>query len=309
MGSAPQKQLALIGLDIGGTKTHAMRWNGDAQVAEAKSGSANVQNVSVTTARANIAEVFAVLGGGHIDRVVAGAGGIDTEADAQFLRSLIAEHAPSAQILVVHDSKLILAAGRATQGMAVILGTGSAVWGVNTAGQEARAGGWGYLLGDEASGYWMAREAVRHTLREFNRGKAPGELGRRVLDTNNVSSPEELIALFHGATDRRYWAEQSPVVFEALAAGDSGSAAIVHDAVSYVNDVLANLAGLLGITGPVIIGGGLGMHQHDYQRLLRVALEAEGLNDIRFLEVDPVQGAKFISDQLAQLSNMTGKQN
>lgn len=296
MSNTRQKPLALVGLDIGGTKTHAMRWNGETRLAEAKSGSANVQNVSVETARANIAEVFAALGAGHIDRVVAGAGGIDTEADAESLRSMIAVHAPGAEILVVHDTRLILAAGQASVGMAVILGTGSAAWGVNAEGKESRAGGWGYLLGDEASGYWMGREAVRHTLREFNRGLEPGELGRRVLAANNVDSPDELIALFHGDVGRRYWAQQSPLVFEALAAGDPDSAVILVEAVTYVCQMLGDLSVLLEIKGPVIIGGGLGMHQPVYQEMLRAALGDKGLVDIRFLVRDPVEGTKFISD-------------
>lgn len=296
MSNTRQQPLVLVGLDIGGTKTHAMAWSGGTRLGEAKSGSANVQNVSVETARANIAEVFAALGAGHIDRVVAGAGGIDTETDAGFLRSMIAVHAPDAEILVVHDTRLILAAGHASTGMAVILGTGSAAWGINAAGREGRAGGWGYLLGDEASGYWMGREAVRHTLREFNRGMAPGELGRRVLAANKVSSPDELIALFHGDTDRRYWAQQSPLVFEALALGDPDSAVIVGEAIEYVCRMLLDLSALLGIRGPVIIGGGLGMHQPVYQEMLHRALGDMGLVDIRFLALDPVEGTKFISD-------------
>lgn len=289
--------LALVGLDIGGTKTHAMRWNGELKIADAKSGSANVQNVSLETAKDNIAEVFAALGSGNIDRVVAGSGGIDTEDDAHQLRSMIEVHAPEAEILVVHDTRLILAAGQATIGFSVILGTGSAAWGVNASGREGRSGGWGYLLGDEASGYWMAREAVRHTLREFNRGQEPGELAARVLKANRVESPDELIALFHGEANRRYWAQQSPLVFEALGAGDAQAAQIVTDAVDHVGEMLKDLSDLLGAHGPVIIGGGVGMHQPVFQEKIRAKLEGLGLRNIRFLDVDPVVGAKFLSDQ------------
>lgn len=296
MTKTPDTRLALVGLDIGGTKTHAMRWSGNNVIAEAKSGSANVQNVSLEDAERNIAEVFGALGAGPIDRVVAGAGGIDTEADAQLLRSLIAVHAPHAEILVVHDTRLILAAGHASVGLAVILGTGSAAWGTNAGGREGRAGGWGYLLGDEASGYWMGREAVRHTLREFNRGLPPGELGRRVLAANHVDSPDELIALFHGDTDRRYWAQQSPLVFEALAAGDQDAEAIIALAVEHVARMLGDLSTLLGIEGPVIVGGGVGVHQAVFQDRLRSGLGAIGLKDLRFLEVDPVEGTKYLSD-------------
>jgi glucosamine kinase len=181
--------------------------------------------------------------------------------------------------------------------MAVILGTGSAVWGINAAGKQARAGGWGYLLGDEASGYWMGREAVRHTLREFNRDQQPGALARLVLQANEVSSPDELIGLFHGDTDRRYWAQQSRLVFEAHQAGDPSAARIIDDAVAYVLQAIGDVATVLGIRGPVIIGGGLGVHQPIYRQRLRMELSAMGLEDIRFLDADPVLGALIIAGQ------------
>lgn len=295
MTPANAENLALVGLDIGGTKTHGVRWFNGHIVAEAMAGSANVQNVSVEVATRNIGRIFEELGSGRIDRVVAGAGGVDTAEDARRLRAMIEVHAPGAAIQVVHDSRLILAAGETATGMAVILGTGSAFWGINAEAREARAGGWGYLLGDEASGYWMGREAVRHTLREFNRNQQPGMLARLVLQANGVASPDELIGLFHGDTDRRYWAQQSDVVFRALESGDPAAARIIDDAVAYVAGNLGDVSTVLGIRGPVIIGGGLGMHQPVYQQRIRTALSAMGLEGIRFLDVDPVLGALFIA--------------
>ncbi|MFL4478497.1 N-acetylglucosamine kinase [Paeniglutamicibacter sp. ORCA_105] len=291
------ENLALVGLDIGGTKTHGVRWLNGHIVAEAMAGSANVQNVSMEAATRNIARIFEELGTGRIDRVVAGAGGVDTAEDARRLRAMIEVHAPGAAIEVVHDSRLILAAGETSAGMAVILGTGSAFWGINAEGQEARAGGWGYLLGDEASGYWMGREAVRHTLRESNRNQPPGMLARLVLQANGVASPDELIGLFHGDTDRRYWAQQSQVVFRAHESGDPAAARIIDDAIAYVAEKLGDVSTVLGIRGPVIIGGGLGMHQPVYRRRIRTALSAMGLEGIRFLDVDPVLGALFIAQE------------
>lgn len=291
------ENLALVGLDIGGTKTHGVRWLNGHIVAEAMAGSANVQNVSMEAATRNIARIFEELGPGRIDRVVAGAGGVDTAEDGRRLRAMIEVHASGAAIQVVHDSRLILAAGETSTGMAVILGTGSAFWGINAEGREARAGGWGYLLGDEASGYWMGREAVRHTLREFNRNQQPGMLARLVLQANDVASPDELIGLFHGDTDRRYWAQQSEVVFRAYESGDPAAVRIIDDAVAYVAGKLGDVSTVLGIRGPVIIGGGLGMHQPVYQQRIRTALSAMGLEGIRFLDVDPVLGALFIAQE------------
>ena len=65
---------------------------------------------------------------------------------------------------IVHDTQLILAAADVQDGIALISGTGSVAWGRTPDGRTARAGGWGYLLGDEGSGYWVGRQAVRHAL-------------------------------------------------------------------------------------------------------------------------------------------------
>ena len=101
----------LIGLDIGGTTTHGLRAEDGRPVQEAVGGSANVQNVSPAQASRALAGVLGELGASAADVVVAGAGGVDTPADAEALRALIAPHTGAARIVVVHDTRLVLAAG------------------------------------------------------------------------------------------------------------------------------------------------------------------------------------------------------
>lgn len=287
---------SVIGLDIGGTKTHGLLLRGGAPVKEATAGSANVQNVSAEQAADHLAEIFAALGAGPVERVIAGSGGIDTDDDAAALRALIAPHVPGAAVDVIHDTRLILAAGESPAGIAVIAGTGSVAWGLNPAGQEARSGGWGYLLGDEGSGYWIAREAVRHTLRLFNRGLEPDLLAASLLRACSVTEPVQLISLFHAASaGRRYWASRAGVVFDAAAQGSGAGSEIIAGAARHLAGLAQETARLLGITGPVVIGGGLGMHQPLLQDLLRQDLERAGLEDIRFLRQDPVFGARYLA--------------
>ena len=140
----------MIGLDIGGTKTRGVRFENGRPVADESVGSSNVQNVSREEAARHLGELFALIGGGTVARVYAGAGGIDTAADAAALTALIAPHVPAARITVVHDSRLLLAAGGASAGVAVIGGTGSAAWGRNSRGEEARAGGWRCVHGSQS---------------------------------------------------------------------------------------------------------------------------------------------------------------
>lgn len=298
---APSEALSgtVIGLDIGGTKTRGVRFQNGAPVRDESAGSSNVQNVSREQAAANLAELFGKIGGGEIDEVYAGAGGIDTEEDAQALADLIAPHAPGAHITVVHDSRLLLAAGGASAGVAVIAGTGSAAWGKNDAGEEARAGGWGYLLGDEGSGYWLGREAVRHSLRRMNQGLEPDALSRALLDSCGVDEPGKLIAMFHSPdTGRRYWAQQARLVVEAADAGDDISQAMMEQAGRDLADLARQAVRQLGMDGPVILGSGLGMNVPRLQEAFKAKLAEDGIVDVRILQQDPVFGVpRLVAEQ------------
>lgn len=290
---------AVIGLDIGGTKTRGVRFEASRAVADESVGSANVQNVSREEAARHLAELFALIGGGTVAQVYAGAGGIDTDADAEALAALIAPHVPGARITVVHDSRLLLAAGGASTGVAVIGGTGSAAWGRNGRGEEARAGGWGYLLGDEGSGYWLGRESVRHSLRRMNQGLEPDELTTALLASCGVDDPTKLIALFHSAdTGRRYWAERARLVVDAANAGHAASQELVDQAGRDLAALAVQAVRKLGIEGPVILGSGLGMNVPRLQESFRAALAAVGITDVRVLEQDPVFGVlQLVAEQ------------
>lgn len=292
----------VIGLDIGGTKTQGLLLIDGVPSGEAVSGSANVQNVTPVQAAANLAEIFTALGSdlgsAPVDRVIAGSGGVDTADDAAALRALISPYVPDAAVDVIHDTRLILAAGQTPAGVALIAGTGSVAWGINPAGDEARCGGWGYLLGDEGSAYWIGREAVRHTLRRFNLGEQPDELSAALLAACSLTDPELLIARFHAAdTGRRYWAAKASVVFDAVQQGSAAAVEIVAAAARHLGGLAADTARLLDISGPVVVGGGLGMNQPLLQDLLRQDLERAGLTGIRFLDQDPVYGVRYLAGQ------------
>jgi N-acetylglucosamine kinase-like BadF-type ATPase len=289
--SAENTPGTLIGLDIGGTKTHGVRFEKGTAVAEAISGSANIQNINREAATANLAELFTEIGSGTVEHVYAGAGGVDTPEDAAALKSLIGQFAPQAGITVVHDSQLLLAAGGVSSGVAVIAGTGSAVWGRNERGDEARSGGWGYLLGDEGSGYWLGREAVRHSLERMNQGCSPDALTRNLLTACDLYHPGQLIALFHSdATGRRYWAQHARLVVDAADTGHAPSQKMLARAGEDLANATARTLSRLGLTGPVVLGGGLGTHSTRLQSAFRDALTSQGINDIRVITQAPVFG-------------------
>lgn len=285
----------VIGLDIGGTKTRGVRFEDGQPVADESAGSANVQNVSRDEAATNLAELFAKIGAGAVTRVYAGSGGIDTPEDAAALAGLIQPHVPEADVTVVHDSRLLLAAGRTTTGVAVIAGTGSAAWGRNSDGGEARAGGWGYLLGDEGSGYWLGREAVRYSLQRMNSGQPVDALTAALLTACQVDDPNRLIALFHDpAMGRRFWAQQARHVVAQAEQGHSASLAMVDQAGADLANLAAQVLRQLGLPGPVILGSGLGMNVPALQEAFRTHLGGQGITDVRILDQDPVFGVPHL---------------
>lgn len=288
-------QAEAVLIDIGGTKTHGVLLSNGQPRIEATVGSANVQNVTPAAAAANLAELFSALGSPDAARVVAGAGGVDTDTDKKALEQLIRTHAPHAAITVVHDSELILAAAGEGHGIAVIAGTGSAAWGRNPQGQEARSGGWGYLLGDEGSGYWLGREAVRHSLRRMNEGCEPDFLTQCLLESCGLSHPAELIARFHSReSGRHYWARQARALTEAADQGHPASRDLLELTGRELATIALVVARQLNIAGPVVLGGGLGMNVPWIQRAFREGLAEGGIEEVRVLDQPPVYGARHL---------------
>jgi glucosamine kinase len=288
---------AVLGLDIGGSKTHAARADGGVVLDEALAGSANVSSVGPAEAGRQLDVILDRLGAKGIRAVCAGAAGVDTPAGEARLRDLLAERLPCARIRVVHDSQLILAAAGVVDGIAVISGTGSVGWG-RRGDQHTRAGGWGYLLGDEGSGYWVAREAVRRTLARVDRGEPADHLGQQLAADCGLHVPEQLLDHFYAQPDRRYWAGRARVVFELAGSGDPRSCQIVEAAAHALAELAIAVGSRLNSSGPVVLAGGLVVHQPALQKLVRRRLAEHHFTDVRVLAVDPVRGAVELAQRL-----------
>jgi N-acetylglucosamine kinase-like BadF-type ATPase len=288
---------AIIGLDIGGTKTHGIKIMDGTVVEDRLVGSSNTQNVSLETAALNLSLLLEGLDAATAAHIYVGAGGMDTDNDKAELRRLISPHVPGTDITIVHDTRLVLAAAGADTGIAVIAGTGSAAWGVTANGREARAGGWGYLLGDEGSGYWLGREAVRHSLHRANLGLSDDELTATLLDSCGLDSAEELIRLFHGNKDRTYWADKSRLVFDCARRGNPASRKLVAQAGRSLADQALQVAARLRMRGPVVLGGGLGLNQPALQESFTNYLTIHGITDVRVLATEPVFGVMHLAEE------------
>ena len=82
------------------------------------------------------------------------------------------------------------------QGILLLAGTGSAVYGVAPGGQRLQIGGWGYLLGDEGSGYWIGSQLLRHIIARHDQGASSKDdpLTCSCMEVLGLTEPRELTA-------------------------------------------------------------------------------------------------------------------
>lgn len=125
-------------------------------------------HLPVTDQLARLAERAVELAGGG-SMVAMGSTGVESLTIAGDLRSRLA--APIETVLVAHDSVTsYLGSVGVRPGCVLAVGTGSVALAVGTT--AARADGWGSLVGDAGSGYWIGRAAIEAALRaEDGRGR------------------------------------------------------------------------------------------------------------------------------------------
>jgi glucosamine kinase len=184
----------LVGVDAGGTTTRALVADlGGVRVGTGRAGGANPNShppeVAAEQVAASIAAALASAGV-PADRVragVLGLAGASKLADDRVAALFDAAwHGAGLKcgLRVVTDAEAAFAAGTpSADGTVLVAGTGSAAARIVNRRQVAISGGFGWLLGDEGSAFWLGRQAVRATLRTLATGSALGVLARSVLST------------------------------------------------------------------------------------------------------------------------------
>jgi len=288
--------VAVLGIDIGGSKTHGVRaeLDGDAAatvVADATVGSASLSSVGAGEAARQLDVLLSRLGPGGVQAVCVGAAGVDTpEAEAR-LEMLVRERIPAVPVRVVHDTHLVLAAAGLDTGAVGISGTGSAAWGRNSKDQQTRASGWGYLLGDDGSAYGVVRAALRHVLDRADNDEDPDLLTSALTQSCAVETTSELLDLFYKTPSRREWAAKASLVFALAERGDPACLDIVDGAAAELVRAVTRVCRKLGLTGPVVLAGGVAVHQPLLQDAVTAGLRSAGIDDVQVLRCDPVHGA------------------
>jgi N-acetylglucosamine kinase-like BadF-type ATPase len=151
------------------------------------------------------------------------------------------------RLVVTTDAVIALAGATATgQGIIVIAGTGSISFGRNADARSVRAGGWGYIYGDEGSAFDIARQAVRAVLR-MEEGWGPATRLQELLfgATGSQTANEVLHKFYTADWPRSRVATLAPVVDSAAAEGDPVAAQIIGNAAQDLAVLAASVRGQL----------------------------------------------------------------
>ncbi|HXB55204.1 MAG TPA: BadF/BadG/BcrA/BcrD ATPase family protein [Vicinamibacteria bacterium] len=242
----------VLGIDAGGTKTVGYLAGEDGTVlAEARGAGANLQVAGEKGAETVLRAVMeqALRGAVPPDAICLGMAGADRETDSRVVRGILRRIGGNARTLLVNDALLALVAGvEDGPGIVIICGTGSIAYGRSARGVAARSGGWGHLLGDEGSGYWIGLRALRAVARAAD-GRGPAtRLTARLQAHFGVQKPSDLIpAVYERKRTLPAVAALSVHVEAERAAGDAVAAAILEEAVDELVAAASSVTARLGM--------------------------------------------------------------
>jgi N-acetylglucosamine kinase-like BadF-type ATPase len=294
----------VVGMDAGGTKTRAFAVTRAGEiVGRGAGGGANL--LSSPDPQGSIAAALREALAGRIpDAVVLSCAGGEREADRAKGRAILAALlGPEVAVEVTHDAKAALYAGNpAGCGVVLISGTGSIAYGRNDQGDEARCGGWGYLVGDEGSAVWIGQEGLRAASYDHDGRGSPTTITRHLFEDVGVTDFNGLLPLLYGRP------HPSPAILaatRAVARAFAESDGIAVNIVQRGSRLLASMAatvahGLLLDGGPVYLAGGAFENVRPLEKAVRMELlSALPRAAVEPLGEEPAMGAARLAATLA----------
>ncbi|MGD9637115.1 MAG: BadF/BadG/BcrA/BcrD ATPase family protein [Pirellulales bacterium] len=304
---APSAAELLLAVDAGGSKTaacFARRAGGDGFqiLGRGRSTGANPLSIGVEGAIGAVAAAVATarqearLDMAIADRAVLSIAGAADPAVASGLVDRLREINVARRIAIVTDVlPVFAAASEEGAGIALICGTGSVAFGRNAAGTEVRCGGWGYLLGDEGSGYAIGRAALRAALVDLESSQpSPRRLTATLLDRLNAHDAKGLKTTLYNAANPRAAIAAVAADVVLLAANDDPLAREILAAAGVELASLAqNTAHQLGFAAtefPIAMAGGVLVASEFLRACVERELKALHLNCRPKVVDDPLVG-------------------
>ncbi|MCS7463738.1 N-acetylglucosamine kinase [Paenibacillus doosanensis] len=303
-----------IGIDGGGTKTSCVIGDESGAVLAVCHGeSSNMKSRPWEEVKRVLAELISQamelsqsemsdLAGAFL-----GLAGADRPEDKEPLYAYMKELLPEGTPVTIHnDAVTVLAAGTwGEAGIVLISGTGSIAYGfLPETDTWVRAGGWGYLLGDEGSGYDMGRQALIAVMRQHDGRGGRTRLTDDVLKRWSLADPNRIITYVYSQPNvRTAIAELARLTLAAAWEGDEAAGQIVARGIDELAELAVTVRSRLAALQPdrdlselpLVLSGGLFADDGFMNALTEHELvRASGLKPRR-LSVPPVAGCYVLA--------------
>lgn len=295
----------VFGIDAGGTKTVCLLADArGAIVSEGRGPGANLHAAGELAVEKVLHEVMeTAIGDRNITptAICLGIAGVDREDEARTVAAIMRRIARHSRVLVVNDALIALVAGAGdAAGIVLIAGTGSIAYGRNADGDAARAGGWGHMIGDEGSGYWIGREALAAVMRAGD-GRGPAtRLSAEMLAHFQVSDVSRLPRIVYDReVPRMSVAAVGPIVQQVAEQGDAVATRILERAAEELVLAARSVASRLEMRGDAftfyLAGGAFKVVPWLARELPRRLIEVAPRCTVQVLDAEPAIGAVWLA--------------
>lgn len=285
-----------VGIDGGGTKTESILFNQCGEILKITiTDTTNINDIGIDDTMGNLKELLEILlkdlSGLNtpIHSIYAGLSGGGFKKNQIIIKKFLTKTLKNASYVSNgNDVSNVLAAGlRNCCGIVVISGTGSVAF-VKTNSSIHQIGGWGYLLGDEGSGYKIGRDGLNAVFKEYD-GRGQATLLTRLFE-KRLGMPliDALPDIY--LKGKRYIASFSTDVFQAFESGDDVAAGIIENA-AYQLAQYINAGGKYFDQGLIktVLCGGVASNQKKLVDLVKKNVEDRFMLEV--LDIPPVIGA------------------
>jgi glucosamine kinase len=299
-----------LGFDGGGTKTDCVLLDASgAVIGEGRGGPANPLRSGYESAFSSLREAaVAALAAAHIGTkdvtaVCAGLAGAGRRSVMRRVMVFLSQEFPRAltQVLTDYEVALETAAG-AGAGVVLIAGTGSVAFGRNSAGDTARAGGFGPWIGDEGSAFDIGRRAVAAVARARDANAPATVLAEMISAALDCPDWDDLILRTMKSPDEVF-PKLFPVVAAAAHSEDNAAKEVLFASAIDLGNLAMVVVRRLGMKSqefPLVKCGGVFGHSPLLDSLLDSVLTSGALRaKISRLEISSAMGAARLAARLS----------
>lgn len=303
-------QASVVGIDIGGTKTH-LRLRHDGRERDLVLQTSDWRCREWQRDAHSLTELVGrFVEGVTIAAIGIGAHGCDDKFECEAFEAAFKIATP-VPVRVVNDAELMPAAFGLERQIGVVSGTGSIAVCRTDEDDMLVAGGWGWIIGDEGSAASLMREAARTVALHLDRGGSPDDpLVRHLFRELDIPSAARIGSRLAGLGSAKEVGRHAALIFDAADEGSVPAEMVIREGGFALADLVSRLQLRGSKADTVVAGGSVIASQLRLWEAFRAGVEAicGPTLTLHLHRGAPVEGAMVLADRLAaqQTSNTKG---